>query len=138
MSARKVVLDTGIIVSAHLWTPSAAARAFEHALETAEVLSSYPILREVESVLRRPDFERFIPRSRVLAIIAGLRTVTTPITPGQDYRLCDDPLDNHVLAVAVAGRARTLVTDDPDLLRHDGFMRIRCVQPADYLTRPVG
>jgi uncharacterized protein len=46
---------------------------------------------------------------------------------------CRDGRDNHILQVAVNGRARVIVTGDDDLLVLNPFRGITILKSADYL-----
>ena len=74
--------------------------------------------------------------ARAVAARAEVDTLADVVTPTDVPRVCRDPDDDEVLAIAVSGRADTLVTGDADLLAlgaHQGF-RILTVADFDVAT----
>ncbi len=65
--ARRVVLDTGVLVSAAIRPESVPALALEKAWLSFEVCASSETLAELETVLSRSKFDRY-PRRQVRAI----------------------------------------------------------------------
>jgi predicted nucleic acid-binding protein len=57
--ARRVVFDTGVLVSAAILPNSVPALALEKALLQFEVCASDETLAELETVLLRPKFDRY-------------------------------------------------------------------------------
>lgn len=69
---RRVVFDTSTLVSAALRVGSAPHRALAHALATAQTCASRSTLAELESVLKRDKFDRYLSagiRAEFAAII---------------------------------------------------------------------
>lgn len=56
----RVVFDTNALVSALLFEASTPARAFFFALQSGEILVSYPLLREIQEVIYRPKFDKYL------------------------------------------------------------------------------
>src|SRR6266849_532591 len=105
----RVVLDTNVVVSAHL-----NADGFErHVLDLAlagklQMAASEVILTEYEGVLRRPRFgikPRQVGRSMRL-----LRKAARIVRPHRELTVTRDPADNRFLEYAEASKADYLVT----------------------------
>ena len=98
--ARRIVIDTGILVSAALRPESVPALALEKALLHFEVCASAETLAELESVLLRDKFDRYAPVSLRQAFVSGLRSHLAMIDVRMTITDCTDPKDNKFLALA--------------------------------------
>lgn len=54
------VFDTNVLVSALIFENSRPGQALRHALQMGQILLSLPVLEEVNEVLSRPKFERYV------------------------------------------------------------------------------
>jgi uncharacterized protein len=109
MRKLRVVLDTNVVVSAHL-----NAEGYErHVLDLVlagklQVAVSAAILEEYEGVLRRPKFG-IAPR-QVGRALHLLRTAARMVRPHRRLEVARDPADNRFLECAEAPKADYLVT----------------------------
>ena len=60
MKNSRFVLDTSVLVSAALIADSRPAEAFRKARDTGEILLSFAVAEELNEVLARDKFERYI------------------------------------------------------------------------------
>jgi putative PIN family toxin of toxin-antitoxin system len=105
----RVVLDTNIIVSAHLQEQGLPARVLRLAFSKAiELCVSAPILTEYELLLRRPRFA-FDPK-RVDQSLARINADAMLVKPTQTLSISPDEPDNRFLECAEAAGASYLVT----------------------------
>ncbi len=132
----RLVVDTTVIVSAALLPRSVPRRAFDAALARGRLLVSEATVTELDEVLRRPKFDRYVSEAARLDLLAAVVReaevvpVTTVVTD------CRDPKDNKFLELAIDGRASHLVTGDADLLTLHPFRGIDIVTPAALLALP--
>ena len=119
--ARRVVLDTSMLIGAILKPRSVPAQALNLATEQAEILVSEESLAEFALVIQRPHLDRYrspVEREtfyKTYAEVALLVAVTEPVVA------CRDPKDDKFLSVAVAGGASLIVSSDLDLLSMHQF-----------------
>jgi len=118
---RRVVFDTSTLVSAALGVGSAPHRALAHALATAQVCASRSTLAELESVLQRDKFDRYLSASlrEEFAAIIRSRSLLFEVSEADTARVqppCRDPKDDQFLALVHACNADVLVSSDADLL----------------------
>src|SRR5436190_4711616 len=112
----RAVFDANVIVSALLLPHSVPRQAFDRALSHGSILISDATLIELNGVLARPKFDRYIGaqlRAEFLSTLvrrAELIEITTIVAD------CRDPDDNKYLELALSGNATHLVTGDKDLL----------------------
>jgi putative PIN family toxin of toxin-antitoxin system len=127
------VFDTNVIVSALLLPDSVPSAAFHHAMETGGILVSESLLVELQSVLQRQKFDRYLARDKRDAFLERLVEEATLVETTEVIDACRDPRDNMLLELAVAGRAKCIVTGDADLLILSPFREIPIVTPQDFL-----
>lgn len=109
MNSIRVVLDTNVVVSAHLNDEGFERYVFDLCLAgKLEVVVSKEILEEYDGVLRRPKFgldPRMVARSLRL-----LRSKARVVRPQKKLNVARDPDDNRFLECAHRARAHYLVT----------------------------
>ena len=112
----RVVVDTNILVSGLFWQ-GIPGRILElwykkkfDLLISPEILNEY--IRVAEELNRKFPAVQIKPLLNLITLNAHF------VEPGKrPIPLCDDPNDEIFLAVAIAGRARYIVTGDKALLR---------------------
>jgi putative PIN family toxin of toxin-antitoxin system len=138
--SRRVVLDTSTLVSAALRVGSVPYQALLEALGAWDVCASAETLAELEQVLGREKFDRYLDgalRREFVVLIrrnvhlfavedADLMSVDPP---------CRDSRDNQFLALALVAEADVLVSSDEDLLVLHPWRGIPIVTPAEFLVR---
>lgn len=130
----RYVFDTNVLVSALLFAQGKPRKAFDVALARGRIITSLDMLTELDNVLSRPKFDRYLlqeERERFLQTFiheAALIEVTERID------VCRDPKDNMVLELAVSGGASHIVTGDEDLLGLDPFRGIAIYSPDEFVA----
>ncbi len=127
------VLDTNVIVSAVLSPRSVPRQAFDLAFLRGTVLVSDSILVELDNVLRRPKFERYISAERRLQFLAKFVEDAIIVEVMEVVTDCRDAKDNKFLELAVSGDAKCIVTGDADLLVLDPFRGISIITPQAFV-----
>lgn len=128
----RIVLDTNVLVSALLspfGTPAEILRLVT--TETVRLCHDARILGEYRQVLLRPTFP-FHPL-QVEALLDQMESDGVPVTALALSRRLPDPDDEAFLEVALAGKARYLVTGN---LRHfppGSRQGVRVVSPREFL-----
>lgn len=129
----RVVLDTNVLVSATLFPESIPRQALRKAYGDCEVVFSEETIAELNTVLLRDKFNRFMSvneRTRLGRAFVDAAKVVDDIVALQ---ACRDAGDDRFLALAVAAGARYLVTGDADLLALVPFRDLAIVTPAEFL-----
>lgn len=105
----RVVLDTNVVVSAHLNDEGYERYVLDLALAgRIEIVISEEILAEYEDVLCRPKFA--ISPKQIAKSLRLIRARGRIVKPRQEVTAASDPDDNCFLECAEAGRADYLVT----------------------------
>lgn len=138
--SRRVVLDTSTLVSAALRIGSIPHQALLEALATCDVCASAETLDELELVLGREKFDRYLDRASRTEFVALIRR-HIHLFAVQDADLeavepsCRDSKDNKFLALAFVTGADALVSSDEDLLVMNPWCGIAIMTPGDFLSR---
>jgi hypothetical protein len=132
--ARRVVFDTGVLISAAILPESIPALAFEKALLHFELCVSAATLAELETVLGRAKFDRYATAVLRQEFIAGYRRHARLVAVDRAVTDCTDPADNKFLALAEAANAELIVASDPHLTALHPWRGIPILPPAAFLA----
>ena len=129
----RVVIDTNVLVSFLLRRGSVPWRVVKDVLECGELLVSDATLAELEEVLRRPRFDRYVSRAIREQFLSTLPEFATRVAIAERIKACRDPEDDKFLEAAINGQADFLVTGDRGLLAISRFRSVAIVSPTGYL-----
>ncbi len=136
MNERRFILDINVIISAVLRPSSKPDLAFRKAQDLGNVLMSPVTWLELENVLARPKFERYITlEERQEFLLNFSETVELIVDVTEVIDECRDPKDNKYLELAVSGQAECIVTGDKDLLVLHPFREIEILTVQEFLTK---
>lgn len=130
----RVVLDTNVLVGSAYNPDSASRRIVDACLGGEVVLLVSPSIKD--------GYERIVPRAvrkgdarkRLQEILASAELVH----PESEPRIVpEDPEDDKFLAVALAGRADAVVTNDDHLLQFGQYEGIPILRPAEFVQRAL-
>jgi len=127
------VFDTNVLVSALLLADSIPRRAFDRALANGEVLLSFPVLAELNDVLGREQFGKYVTLEDVRHFLAALAREAEWIEVSTRIMVCRDPNDDMFLELVVDGHASHLITGDHDLLALHPFRGVDILAPQAFL-----
>ena len=125
----RIVLDTNVLVSA-LHFGGRPRRLLEDVLRGDHLLIiGPPILGELEAVLVKTCGWT---SDRAAAVRAELEAIAEVVTPVEIPRVCRDPDDDQIVAIAVVGAVDALVTGDGDLLALGVHRGVNIMSVADF------
>jgi putative PIN family toxin of toxin-antitoxin system len=130
----RYVFDTNVLISALLFSKSTPDQAVAAAVERGTVLVSLPLLQELQRVLSRSKFDRYVTQIEREQFLAALTLEATLIEVTVSLQVCRDPKDDMILELAVSGQATCVISGDDDLLALDPFQGIRIRTPTDFLA----
>jgi putative PIN family toxin of toxin-antitoxin system len=87
----RFVFDTNAIISAVLLKRSVSRQAFDKAIEQGELLVSAETIDELNRVLGRPDFLKYVTENERLAFLAVLLREAKLVEVTEAVRECRDP-----------------------------------------------
>jgi uncharacterized protein len=109
MRTIRVVLDTNVVVSAHLKSEGYERHVLDLVLAgKLQLAVSAAILTEYEEVLRRPRF--CLTTRQVSRSLRLIRAAARTVTPHRALNIARDSADNRFLECAEAAKAGYLVT----------------------------
>jgi len=132
----RFVFDTNVIVSALLLKQSVARQAFDKALTRGKLVLSQGTIEELNEVLRRKGFDKYVLEDERIEFIIALVREATLIEITEAVTECRDPKDNKFLELAVSGKATCIVSGDDDLLVLHPFRGIPVLTPRQFLSYP--
>lgn len=137
----RLVLDINTAISGLIWR-GVPADLLDLALASRiRLISSTPLLAELDGVLRRPKLRLPIERRGVSVddLLEGYAALVEKVRPAPlKTPICRDPDDDVVLATAIAGAAALLVSGDDDLLclkHHQDILIVNAGEAWQLLSR---
>ena len=112
----RCVFDTNVLVSALLFDQSTPAQAFFAALHSGEILVSADVIMELNDVLGREKFNRYVSEAERERFLRSLLREARLVEIREKVRVCRDPKDDKFLELAVNGGADCIVSGDDDVL----------------------
>lgn len=118
----RVVVDPGVFISGLIGKrrgpPDLVLRAFID--DRIEVLASPLLLAELEHVLRRPKFRRYVDERRVREYVERVQRHASVVDDPPDApQATRDPKDDYLVALARQQGVDAIVSGDRDLLEAD-------------------
>ena len=134
----RAVIDTNVLIAGLLWRGPPHALLEQVRAGSLSLVSSPALLAELADVISRAKFDAILTRTstsreRSLAEVRRLVDVIEP--PPLPKRVCRDPDDDQVLALAAAGKVDLIVSGDSDLLSLSSFEGIPIIAPAAAIAR---
>ena len=132
----RAVIDTNVVLSALLWG-GVPGKLIDHVRDGSITFVSSPaLLAELAKVMARPKFDAIFrksqtSRTQALAYIQQLAETIDP--PSLARRICRDPDDDAVLALAIAAKVDLIISGDDDLLTLASFEGVQILSPAQAL-----
>ena len=130
----RFVLDTGVLVSAVLLPRSVPRQAVDFAFARGIVLASADTIGELDEVLRRPKFNRYLREEERLLFLAAFIRDAEIVDITNRVTECRDPRDNRFLELAVSGNATCIVSGDSDLLVLNSFRGVAVLTPQEFIS----
>jgi uncharacterized protein len=138
--APTIVFDASTLVGALIRPDSVPRRAFLLAQASFRLCLSADSIAELQEVLTRPKFERYVPlvhRQNFLNAIVEIGHLwevddqSLAIATGS----CRDPHDDMIIALAHACGAEVIVSSDSDPLSLNPWNGIEILAPGDFLAK---
>jgi uncharacterized protein len=133
MNDPRVVIDCNVAVSAVLCHNSLPRQVVDTACLQGKLLVSTNTIEELEEVLRRPKFNRYITKLERLEFLAALVKSAEHILITEKITHCRDSRDDKYLELAVSGQATHIVSGDLDLRVLHPFRGIAILTPQAFL-----
>ncbi|MCY7334214.1 MAG: putative toxin-antitoxin system toxin component, PIN family [Pseudanabaena sp. CAN_BIN31] len=133
MNKLRLVIDTNVLISGLLSSNSILQKIFDYATSQATLLMSDVVQAEIENVISRHKFKKYISPEKQIKFLAALAEQVELILINQQIRECRDPKDDKFLELAICGTADYIITGDADLLELHPFQNIPILKAANFL-----
>ena len=133
MNKLQFVIDTNVLVSSILIKKSSSDAALKKARSLGNLLFSEETFQELQTVLNRSKFDRYVSLQVRSEFIFRLRLASELVEILERVDLCRDEKDNKFLEVAINGRADYLITGDNDLLVLRPFQDVKIMTVNEFL-----
>lgn len=127
------MIDTNTLISSILIAASVPDLALRKARVEGVLLFSAATFEELQQVITRPKFDRYVSMTLRIEFMARLREASEQIEVIETITARRDPKDDQFLAVAVNGNASYIITGDRDLLSLHPFRQVSIISPAQFL-----
>ena len=96
-------------------------------------MQSRETLQELQEVLGRKKFNKYLTADERDAFLTRLTQTAVLVDTAESIRVCRDPKDDKILELAATAGADGIITGDDDLLVLDPFRDIPILTPARFL-----
>ena len=131
----RVVIDTGVLISALLAEFSIPAAVVKRVLFQGTVLATTETMAELREVLQRKKFDPYVPLIDRMEFVERIAALVQVVSPSEKIRACRDPKDDCMLEAAIAGSPSCIVTGDSDLLALHPFRGVPILSPSQFLEQ---
>lgn len=128
-----------LVIDTNLWISFLITRNY-HKLDKiivnhqAQLLFSKELLSEFIDVVNRPKLKKYFSKKDVEILLHSLEKNLHLIEVSSTVKLCRDPKDNFLLALAKDGKADYLITGDNDLLVLKKIDTTRIISITEFLS----
>lgn len=132
--ARRIVIDTGVLISAAIFPKSMPAHAFMYAQLNFDLCFNDETYFEIEKVLLRSKFDRYATKESRFVFLDKLKRISFFFSsPAIKIEDCPDPKDNKFLELAFDVDAEIILASDKHLNDLHPWRGIPILTPAIFL-----
>jgi hypothetical protein len=132
---RRFVFDVNVLMSSLLTRNSKPEQALKKSQLSGQIIMSQAIWMELEQVIMRPKFDKYITVEERQRFLWDFFTVIEFIEITESISVCRDFKDDKLLELAVSGRAESIITGDQDLLILNPFRDIQILTVQSFLEK---
>jgi hypothetical protein len=104
------------------------------AFARGDVLASTETIDELDEVLRRPKFNRYLQEAERLLFLAAFIRDAKVVQVTERLTECRDPKDDKFLELAASANATCIVSGDDDLLVLNPFRGVAILTPQEFIS----
>ncbi len=130
---RRLVIDTGVLISAAIRPQSLPSLALTKAFRRFDVCMCDETWSELENVLMRDKFDTYLTPDHRRSFLTNLFKHAQHVRDAPQVNDCIDPKDNKFLALALYVDAEMIVASDPHLTDMHPWRGIPILTPAAFL-----
>ncbi|MCE2976633.1 MAG: putative toxin-antitoxin system toxin component, PIN family [Pseudanabaena sp. CoA8_M7] len=126
-----------MIISSVLFEGSKPDLAIRYALQNGNILFSLELIEELDEVLSRAKFRKYITDEEREEFLDGFIDRGILIKVVDVVKECRDPKDDKILELSLSGKADLIISGDKDLLILDPFRSI-AIKSVDQFLKSIG
>lgn len=130
----RVVIDTGVLVSALLKPTSIPNLTLQAVYKSCHVFTSAAAVQELEDVLTRPKFNRYVTHEQRKSFLSNYRRCSTIHEVHSIVTDCSDPKDNKFLELALDAKVNVLIASDAHLTSLNPWPGIAILPPQAFIN----
>jgi putative PIN family toxin of toxin-antitoxin system len=111
--------------------------AMRYALQNGNILFSLELIEELDEVLSRAKFRKYITDEEREEFLDGFIDRGILIKVVDVVKECRDPKDDKILELSLSGKADLIISGDKDLLVLNPFRSIQ-IQSVEQFLKSVG
>ncbi len=130
----RVVIDTNVLISAIFWIgkPKQLLNLVRHNRVT--LVTSDCLLEELKEILTRSDKPFCLSADEAQKVLEAIQSYAEIVEIRSQISICDDEMDNQVIACAIDGRAQYVISGDGHLLNLGSVKGIKIMSVSDFLS----
>jgi len=132
-TAKRIVVDTNLLISRLLLPDSTPGQAVRKAEREGRILASRATLDELADALGRRKLDPYVSIEERQHYLRLLGRIVDMVTVEHVVRRCRDPSDDRFLELALSGEADLILTGDQDLLALNPFRGIPITTAQEYV-----
>ncbi len=129
----KVIIDTNLWISFLIGKELVSLKGLIVDGQVQPVFSEES-LNELKQVTQRPKLQKYFPPEKVNELLLFLKAISLFVEIQSNVKLCRDPKDNFLLAMAKDSQADYLITGDQDLLILERFQSTTIISYRNFLS----
>ena len=137
MNKVRYIFDTNVIISSLLFEGSKPDLAIRYALQNGNSLYSLELIEEIDEVLSRTKFRKYITDAEREEFLDGFVDRGILIEVVDIVNECRDPKDDKILELALSGKADLIISGDKELLVLNPFRAMQ-IQSVDQFLKSIG
>lgn len=127
----KVIIDTNIWISFLIGKELGNLKELIVS-EKVKLVTTRQLINEIKLVSSRDKLRKYFNQDKVAGLIALLDVIAEDVEIRKIVKVCRDPKDDFLLALAKASRADFLITSDRDLLDLKKYSWTRIVTVTQF------
>jgi len=129
-----------VIVDTNLWISFLIGRELQNLKDLLisnriQLITSDQLIHEVKLVVARPKLEKYFSHDKVSEFLSLLEIISLKFDIKDVEKVCRDPKDDFLLALAKRSKANFLITGDKDLLEIGQYGRTEILTARKFRDR---
>jgi len=129
-----------LVIDTNLWISFIISRKLND-LETllladnCKILFSAELVKELEATITKPKLQKYFAENALEEMLTAFDSYIDFIEVKSNVKVCRDPNDDFLLALAKDGKANFLITGDNDLLVIGNYGKTEIIKITNFLKR---